>query len=177
MAENEVYPELHSNPVISIIKGVDRDVERGEDMLMLGYGLVMAAPIFAPIAPPKVLLPLMALAFIISVCRARGNFHGIKTKLAASMAQRQTFDFAILTPLLEVFAEHPKHSLSDGFNPVKNLKRTFKSLLGALMINPFWMPIFYTLGLQFAEEKHFFILNQTVIKLEQKTGILPRKDG
>ncbi|QWF72117.1 hypothetical protein KEF85_06625 [Methylomonas paludis] len=175
MAEPQIYPEADANPVISIIKGVDRDVERGEDMLMLGYALVLSAPIFAPIAPPKVLLPLMALAFIVSVCRARLNFNAIKAKLAATMAKRQGFDFAILNPLLEVFAEHPKFSLSDGFNPVKNLKRTFKSLLGALMINPFWMPIFYALGLQFAEEKHFYVLNQAVIKLEQKTGLLERR--
>jgi hypothetical protein len=38
------------------------------------------------------------------------------------------------------------------------------------MINPFWMPIFYMLGLQFAEEKQLGLLNKAVIKIEEKTA-------
>ena len=33
------YP--HSNAVAALLKGIDRDVEKGEDALMLGLGLVM----------------------------------------------------------------------------------------------------------------------------------------
>ncbi|MFZ2170439.1 MAG: hypothetical protein WAW61_12470, partial [Methylococcaceae bacterium] len=52
--------------VFTILKGIDRDVERGEDMLMLGFGVVMLSSSFAPVAPPTVLLPLVALVFAIS---------------------------------------------------------------------------------------------------------------
>ncbi len=170
MSQSKAYPDSASHPVVSIVKGVDRDVERCEDIIMLGYGLALMAPIFAPIAPPKILLPLMALAFVLSVCMARLNFHSIKAKLSASVAAREGYDFSALAPIIAVFAEHPKHTLGEAFNPLKNRMRTIKSLLGALMINPFWMPIFYALGMQFAEEKHVQQLNQAVTKLEQKTA-------
>jgi len=169
MNKLEPYPKLSKSPVVSIIKGVDKDVERGEDILMLGYATALMAPIFAPVAPPHILLPLMAIAFVASVCCARLNFHNIKSKLTASINLHEGHDFSLLKPLLDVFAEHPKHSLSEGFNPLKNWLRTLKSLLGALMINPFWMPIFYTLGLQFAEEKQVALLNKAVMQLEKRT--------
>jgi len=54
------------NPVSAILEGIDRDVERGEDTLMLGLGLVMLSSIFASIAPPTVLLPIVAVIFGIS---------------------------------------------------------------------------------------------------------------
>jgi hypothetical protein len=167
MTQQQHYPTLVNQPVTSIIKGVDRDLERGEDIIMLGYGLVMMAPIFAPVAPPQILLPLMALAFLVSVCMARNHFHKIQKRILASMDLQQDKDFSPLTPIFEVFAEHPKHTLTDSFNPLKNIQRTIKSVLGALMINPFWMPIFYVLGMQFAEEKHLQALNKAVIKLER----------
>jgi len=170
MSKHPDYLNSHAHPVVSIIKSVDKDVERCEDTLMLGYALVLMAPIFAPIAPPHILLPLMALAFVVSVCRARFNFHAIKTRLSAAMQTHEGYDFSMMRPLLKVFAEHPQHSLSDGFNPLKNIRRTLKSLLGALLINPFWMPIFYTLGLQIAEEKQLQLLNKAVLELEQKTA-------
>ena len=44
------------NAVSDILKGIDRDVERGEDALMLGLGAVMLSSTFAPVAPPIVLL-------------------------------------------------------------------------------------------------------------------------
>ncbi|QPK63198.1 hypothetical protein IVG45_20720 [Methylomonas sp. LL1] len=164
------YLDSVDHPVIAIVSGVDREVERGEDILMLGYSLVLMAPIFAPIAPPKVLLPLMALAFVISVCLARMNFLGIGRKLSAAMAVQEGHDLSLLRPITDIFAEHPKTTLTDGFNPLKNPMRTAKSILGAMMINPFWMPIFYMLGLQFAEDKQLSLLNQAVIDVEQKTA-------
>jgi hypothetical protein len=167
MPQSPAYLDAAEHPVIAIIQGVDKDVERGEDMLMLGYGLVLMAPIFAP---PHILLPMMAVAFVISVCRARSNFHAIHKKLLAAITQLPSYDFAILKPLLSVFAEHPSQTLAEGFNPLKNLKRTLKSLLGAMLINPFWMPIFYSLGLQIAEEKPLQALNKAVLQLEQRTA-------
>ncbi|OAI18643.1 hypothetical protein A1359_04610 [Methylomonas lenta] len=171
MSQSKAYLNSATHPVVAIVAGVDKDVERGEDILMLGYSLVLMAPIFAPIAPPRVLLPLMALAFVISVCVARLNFLGIRTKLAAAMAAldgRQ--DLSLLKPITEIFAEHPKSTLTEGFNPLKNWQRTAKSILGAMMINSFWMPIFYMLGLQFVEEKQLSLLNRAVMEAEEKTS-------
>ena len=42
MAQDKDYlTGQFDNTVSAIIKGIDRDVERGEDMLMLGLGLVI----------------------------------------------------------------------------------------------------------------------------------------
>lgn len=171
MSQYTTYLDSSTHPVVAIVAGVDRDVERGEDILMLGYGLVMMAPIFAPIAPPRILLPLMALVFVVSVCVARLNFLGIRDKLAAAMALVDgRHDLSLLRPISDIFAEHPKTTLSEGFNPLKNWQRTAKSILGAMMINSLWMPIFYALGLQFAEEKQLSLLNRAVIEVENKTA-------
>lgn len=169
MSRDRCYLNSDAHPAIAIVDGVDRDVERGEDILMLGYGFVLMAPIFAPIAPPKVLLPLMALAFVISVCAARHNFMAIRGKLARAVERSGDCDLSALRPINAVFSEHPRHSLSESFNPLKNLSRTAKSILGSMMINPLWMPIFYALGLQFAEEKQLTALNKAVITAEQNS--------
>jgi len=171
MSQSHAYLDSTAHPVVAIVAGVDKDVERGEDILMLGYSLVLMAPIFAPIAPPRILLPLMALAFAISVCRARLNFLGIRAKVAAAIeALDGRQDLYLLRPINEILTEHPKTTLTEGFNPLKNLLRTAKSILGAMLINPLWMPIFYTLGLQIAEEKQLGLLNRAVIAVEEKTA-------
>ncbi len=172
MSQSKTYLDSVAHPVVAIVAGVDKDVERGEDILMLGYSFVLMAPLFAPIAPPKVLLPLMALVFVVSVCIARQNFLGIRDKLVVAVADLPGDDLSLLRPINEIFAEYPKATLTEGFNPLKNLKRTAKSILGAAMINPLWMPIFYALGLQFAEDKQLTLLNRAVIAVEQKTAHL-----
>lgn len=169
MSQINAYLNCCEHPAVAIVAGVDRDVERGEDILMLGYGLVLMAPIFAPIAPPKLLLPLMALVFVVSVCTARLNFNAIRHRLYQAIEQAGDCDLSALKPIDEVFAEHPKYSLAHGFNPLKNIMRSAKSFLGALLINPLWMPVFYALGLQFAEEKQLRLLNKAVTAAEQKS--------
>jgi hypothetical protein len=49
-----------------------------------------------------------------------------------------------------------------------NLSRTWKSVLGGILINPFWMPIFYMMGMQIGEEKNLGILNKAIVELEIK---------
>jgi len=170
MSQLNTYLDVAEHPVVAIVAGVDKDVERGEDILMLGYSMVLMAPIFAPIAPPKVLLPLMALAFVVSVCVARMNFLSIRDRLFIAVKGLTEHDLLILKPINEIFAEHPKATLTEGFNPLKNLMRTAKSILGAMMVNPLWMPIFYALGLQFAEDKQLSLLNRAVITVEEKVA-------
>ena len=156
------------NSVAAIVKGIDRDVERGEDVLMLGLGLVMLSSTFAPVAPPSVLLPLVALTFALSAGFARINYHNMEKKLSNSMASLEQHEKFKLRPIAAVFAEYPMPPLADSFNPLKNLKRTWKSALGGILINPFWMPIFYMMGMQIHEEKNLGILNRAVIDVEQK---------
>ena len=170
MPQSKAYLDSTTHPLVAIVTGVDKDVERGEDILMLGYSLVLMAPIFAPIAPPRVLLPLMALAFLVSVCVARLNFLGIRDKWTIAISGLDGHELSLLRPISDVFAEHPKTTLTEGFNPLKNRMRTAKSILGAMMVNPFWMPIFYMLGLQFAEDKQLSLLNRAVIAVEEKTA-------
>jgi len=156
------------NAVSDILKGIDRDVERGEDVLMLGFGIVMLSSTFAPVAPPIVILPLVAVTFAVSASFARKNYHKMERKLSESMAQLEGHEKALLHPIAAVFADYPMHSLAESFNPLKNLKRTWKSALGGLLINPLWMPIFYVMGMQIIEEKNLGALNRAIIGVELK---------
>jgi hypothetical protein len=167
--DQDYLTDQFDNAVATIVKGIDRDVERGEDALMLGLGLVMLSSTFAPVAPPTVLLPLVALTFALSAGFARMNYHNMEKKLSNSMASLEQHEIAKLRPIAAVFVEYPMPPLSDSFNPLKNLKRTWKSALGGILINPFWMPIFYMMGMQIHEEKNLGILNRAVIGVEQKT--------
>ncbi|WP_333878607.1 hypothetical protein [Methylobacter sp.] len=174
MAQKKDYlkGQFGNNAVSSIIQGIDRDVERGEDVLMLGLGIVMLSSTFAPVAPPSILLPLVALTFALSSGFARMNYHNMERKLLESMAQLEGHEKIILHPIAAVFAEYPMHSLAESFNPLKNLKRTWKSALGGILINPLWMPIFYVMGIQIIEEKNLGILNRAIIGVEQKISSL-----
>ena len=156
------------NAVVAVVQGIDRDVERGEDMLMLGLGIVMLSSTFAPVAPPVVLLPLVALTFVVSVTFARKNYHRMERKLLASMAQLSGHEQAVLRPIAAVFDELAVDSLSVSFNPLKNRKRALKSALGGLLINPLWMPIFYVMGIQINEENNLAQLNRAIIGVERK---------
>lgn len=170
--EKDYLKDPFGNAVSDIVKGIDRDVERGEDVLMLGLGIVMLSSTFAPVAPPTVLLPLVALTFAVSAGFARINYHNMERKLLQSMAQLEGHDKIILYPIAAVFAEYPMHSLAESFNPLKNLKRTWKSALGGILINPLWMPIFYVMGMQINEEKNLGVLNRAIIGVEQKMASL-----
>jgi len=154
--------------VLVILEGIDRDVERGEDMLMFGLCLVMLSSTFAPVAPPTVLLPLVALTFAISASCARKNYHNMERKLLASLAQLERHEQIMLRPIATVFTEHPMPSLTDSFNLLKNLKRTLKSMLGGLLLNPLWMPILYVMGMQICEEKNLGLLNRAIIDVERR---------
>jgi len=175
MIKNKGYLDHpFENAIVDILKGIDRDVERGEDALMLGLGVVMLSSTFAPIAPPTVILPLVALTFAISASFARINYHKMERKLLASMAQLDRREKALLQPIAAVFVDNPMESLADSFNPLKNLKRTWKSVMGGILINPFWMPIFYVMGMQISEEKNLGLLNIAIIGVELKIS-LPSK--
>jgi hypothetical protein len=166
--ENHYLKVPADNAVVAVIQGIDRDVERGEDMLMLGLGIVMLSSSFAPVAPPIVLLPLVALTFAITVTFARRNYHGMERKLLASMARLSDHEQAVLRPIATVFDELSVDSLSESFNPLRNRKRTLKSALGGLLINPLWMPIFYVMGIQINEERNLAQLNRAIIGVERK---------
>jgi len=169
MTQEQSYLAASSddNAVSAIIKGIDRDVERGEDALMLGLGLVMLSSTFAPVLPPTVLLPLVALIFAVSSGYARKNYHYMELKLLTSMAFLEDNEIAKLRVVAAVFTQYPMPSLVDSFNPCKNLKRTGKSALGGLLINPLWMPIFYVMGMQIVEEANLGVLNRAIIEVEK----------
>lgn len=151
----------------AIVQDIDRDVERGEDVLMLGLGIVMLSSTFAPVAPPVVLLPLVALTLALSVLVAHWYYRRMERKLFASLASLSRQDRAVLRPIVSVFAERPAATLADAFNPFKNGRRTLKSALGGVLINPLWMPIFYMIGLHSDAEKLFALLNRKVIDVER----------
>lgn len=152
----------------AIVKGIDRDVEWGEDILMLGLGIVMLSSTFAPVAPPIVLLPLVALTFAITSSLARINYHRMERKLSDSLVYLDSSEQAKLRPICQVFVEKPMGSLTESYNPLKNLKRLAKSAIGGILINPLWVPIFYTMGIQIIEENNLGVLNQAVMRVEQR---------
>lgn len=154
--------------ISKIVESIDRDVERGEDIVMAGLCIVMMSTFFAPVLPPSILLPLVALTFAISAGLARLNYRKIERKLADSLALIETPQHAKLRPIQAVFEAFPYESLSQSFNPFKNLKRAAKSTVGGLLINPLWLPIFYMIGLQIDEEKKLIALNKAVMCIEQE---------
>lgn len=160
--------EPQDHPVAAIIQELDKDVERGEDILMLGLGLVMLSSTFAPIAPPTVLLPLVALTFAVSSGVARNHYHDMERKLKAAMQGLERHDRATLRPVAAVFAEHPMPPLIDSYNLLQNWGRTWKSVLGGIIINPLWMPIFYVMGIQMGEERNLGHLNRAICALERQ---------
>ena len=169
MAKNTHYlQDCCGDPVATIVAGLDRDVERGEDILMLGLGIVMLSSSFAPVAPPDILLPLVALVFATTSCLARRNYHAMERKWRASLELVGHSHKASLYPITSVFIEHPMPPLSESYNILKNIKRTLKSVVGGVLVNPLWMPIFYVMGIQIVEEKNLGVLNRAVIAVEQK---------
>ncbi len=174
--ENSYLTPPFDNAVSAIVNGIDRDVERGEDALMLGLGLVMLSSTFAPIAPPTVILPIVAVIFACSAGYARINYHHMEQKLSASMADLDHQDIAKLKAIANVFKQHPMPSLIDSLNPAKNLIRTWKSVLGGIIINPFWMPIFYMMGIQIKEEANLGVLAQVITEVEHKLYPVLSKD-
>ena len=166
--DNHYLHAPFDNPVLAILAGIDRDVERGEDLLMLGLGIVMLSSTFAPIAPPTVLLPAVALTFTITVCFARRNYQRMERKLFASLVLLNSHEITLLNPIYEVFKDFPADPLAESFNPTKNLRRTLKSALGGVLINPLWMPIFYMMGIQINEEKNLISLNKAIIGIERR---------
>ncbi|SJM93383.1 hypothetical protein [Crenothrix polyspora] len=160
--------ESCDDPVAAIVAGIDRDVEHGEDILMLGLCIVMLSASFAPVAPPNILLPLVALVFATTSSLARRNYHNMERKLRESVALIEHTDKSSLKPITTVFIEYPMPPLSQSYNILKNVKRTLKSVLGGLLINPLWMPIFYVMGIQIVEEKNLGVLNQAVMTVELK---------
>jgi hypothetical protein len=169
MKQKQHYLTGHSHCTAAVVvKGIDRDVEWGEDILMLGLGIVMLSSTFAPVAPPTVILPMVALVFAITSSLARMNYHEMERKLLASLEQLSTFEQSLLRPICNVFAEQPMGPLSESYNPLKNLKRLGKSAIGGALINPLWLPIFYTMGIQIVEENNLGVLNRAVMRVEKR---------
>lgn len=179
MRRNPLYTDQTTRDAVTpLVKEIDGDIERAEDILMLGLGIVMLLPLFAPIAPPKVLLPLVAVIFAVSASLARLQYFKIERKLATGKTHFDAQWHSALGPLNLVFKQNPMPSLAVSFNPLKNITRTWKSILGGIFLNPFWFPIFYVMGMQMVEERNFAKLNQALIEVEYALGLLelPEQD-
>lgn len=168
MKAKHYFSDSNNRSVAAIVAAFDRDVEWGEDILMLGLGIVMLSSTFAPVAPPQVLLPLVALTFAITSSLARINYHRMERKLSESMKFLDSYEQAKLRPICQVFVDFPMCPLRESYNPLKNLKRLGKSAIGGVLINPLWVPIFYTMGIQIVEEINLGALNRAVIQVENR---------
>ena len=166
----------YDNAVSAIVYGIDRDVERAKSVLILGLGMVMLSSTFAPFAPPTVILPIVALIFACCAGYARMNYHRMERKLSSSMASLDYQDKLLLKEIVSVFKQYPMPSLIDSLNPFKNLVRTWKSVLGGIIINPLWMPIFYMMGMQIKEEANLIALTKVIIDVESKINPVLIKD-
>lgn len=156
--------------VASIVNAIDRDVERGEDIIMYAFGLVMLSIIIAPLSKPVVILPFIALVFASSATLARFNYWRIQYKLTKVSDRLSSRDLLTLRPIMDVFIENPMPPLLESFNPFKNLSRSWKSVMGGIIINPLWVPIFYMMGMHIQEEKNLILLNKAIQLVEQRVG-------
>ena len=152
--------------VNNILKSLDNDVAKSEDILMLGLATAMFSSLIAPVAPPMVLLPAVAVVFIVTTILANNNYRRMQKQFTTAMQQLDYQQVRVVEPLIKVFKESPVQDLGDGFNPLKNLMRTWKSVLGGIVMNPLWMPIFYVMGMHISEEKRVIVLNQVIRELE-----------
>ena len=149
-----------------LIRELDRKIERGEDILMFGLAMGMFSSLLAPALSPGVLLPALSISFAITTTLANKNYREIHVKLNALIQFLEWDQRQKLQPLLSVFRECPGNNIADEFNPLKNLKRTWKCLLGGVIMNPLWIPIFYTMGMHIREEKNLVVLNEALMKIE-----------
>jgi len=156
------WDEQGEQSITAIVEAIDRDVEHGEDILMAGFCVVMLSSAFAPFSSPIVILPFIAITFAISASLARINYLRIEAKLKTTLAQMAGHDKAVLRPISTIFMEKEVPPLIDSFNLLKNLKRTWKSVFGGIVVNPLWMPIIYMMCLQIYEEKNLIALNKAV---------------
>lgn len=160
----------HNRTVSRIVKTLDRDVERGEDILMSGLGLVVLSTFSAPFFGPTELLPMIALIFSLTSAFAHRHFHKMQRRYIASVQCLNASDSRVLTAITLTFIELTEQSLLDQFNPLKNQTRVYRSLIGAILINPLWFAIFYMLGIQLAEEKKLARLNQAIYAVENRAA-------
>ena len=173
MAEKKsylVYP-YNDTVVNDIVKGIDQDLEKSEKILMFGLSFGMFSSLLAPMAPPTVLLLLVALNFIITSSWAHINYHRMEIRFFESTKRLSFQQKAQLNPIAHVFESRTVDPLVDEFNPLKKLKRTWKSVMGGLIMNPLWIPIFYALGIQIGEEKNVYELNKAIIGVEGQLGL------
>jgi hypothetical protein len=98
----------------------------------------------------------------------------MERKLLASLEQLNNYEQSMLKPICRVFDEQPMCALSESYNPLKNWRRFAKSAIGGALINPFWLPIFYTMGIQIVEENNLVTLNRAVIRVEQRISPVSR---
>ncbi len=167
MFKNKQVEEYSYQPnVENILLSLDRDVSRSESILMFGLASGMFSSLLAPVAPPVVLLPGVALIFIVTTILAHKNYKNMQKQFTYAMHRLDYKQVRVIDPLILVFKKSPVQDLGDGFNPLKNLQRTWKSVLGGIFMNPLWMPIFYVMGMHINEEKKVIVLHQAIRQLE-----------
>ncbi len=153
-----------------LIKELEVRVERGEVILTAGLAVGMFSSLLAPMLPPAILLPALSVSFAVTTILANINYHRMQDRLTSMIVMLDWEQRQKIQPLIGVFKECPVNNLVEGFNPLKNLKRTWKCLLGGLIMNPLWIPIFYTLAMHISEEKNLLAFSQAVTKLEEKSN-------
>jgi len=164
--EEDDYLHHAHRPLKAVLIGLDKDVERSQKLIMQGYMMVMGAPLLAPVMPPHWLLPLMALIFILAVTFTRQNFLLMQVRLRNSLRFCNEQETQILQPVIRQFLNYDFNSLTTEFNPIKNFSRLLKSLLGSLLINPLWLPIFYGMGVHIREDKFVFLQHKSIVEVQ-----------
>ena len=144
---------------------LENRVHRGEGILTFGLAVGMFSSLLAPMLPPVILLPALSIAFALTTILANTNYNQMQLRVNSMIMSLDWDQRQKIQPVMGVFRECPVNNLVDSFNPFKNLKRTWKCLLGGILMNPLWIPIFYTLAMHISEEKNLIILGQAVMKL------------
>ena len=154
-----------------LVKELETRVQKGEGILTFGLAVGMFSSLLAPMLSPAILLPALSIAFAVTTILANTNYNQMQLCVNSMIMSLDWDQRQKIQPVMGVFRECPVNNLVDSFNPFKNLKRTWKCLLGGILMNPLWIPIFYTLAMHISEEKNLITLSKAVMKLDVEPKI------
>lgn len=165
------------NSVAEIVKNVDDARDKNLGNLLGGLALFLASFFLAPIAPPKVVLPLMDGILATTVIVGRKKHQKIESKFAEAYNALNATEQQKLLPIKKVLMDDKAPSLGESCDPIKNWGRVAWSAAGGFILNPILIPAIYSGTLHAKEFDKNDALKAAVYKVEQKISSMPRLEN
>jgi hypothetical protein len=132
------------NSVADIVRNVEDAREKNDARLTLGFAFLMGCFFLPPIAPPKVVLPLMGGVLATTVLVGRKKHQQIENEFAKSYEALDATQKLKLLPLKKVLIDQKAPSLGESLDPIKNWQRVAWSTAGGFILNPMLIPAIYS---------------------------------